>query len=1809
MSKRFALTLTAAASATLLWSMGQALKIANRNEFINFARKVSLGNTYKGVTVSLWEDIDLEGACFNPIGGGKTPFMGKFDGQGHKISNLDMSTNESSVGIFGTVVSGSISNIIVDDSCKITSENKSGDVYVGGIAGTMAAVESPTYITNCVNMADLSAYGTRRSAVGGLLGTLITYGEKAYLKNCANFGETTIKTPGTMAGGILGYGMGSLTRVEINNCLNHGNIQWEANEGNNAGGIVGRISKGNLINCVNMGTIMEQNDTKNIGELCGSAENTNGSYCYCKQNFTPVGSNSSTISVTYFDENFNIQNSSDSPFKLLVTALNNYSRSHKVNEWFLNKDEKNVNFVVDTDEIKTDITFSSKLVLSPKTIGKGYHFEGWYKNSAFTEKFDNETVSNDEKLYGHYEKCTDVHTITFETGRGTNLGKIQAKFGETVSLPHESISKKEVIGLWLDEYGERVSWQYTMPAEDVTLYAKWANVSLNTREDFIAFAKNVNSGVGFTNITISLENDIDMFGAEEIDPIGLAGNNFEGTFDGKGHKISNLVIKSTYPRAGLFGYSSKGMAVRNVIIDESCTIKGNYSAINQLKDFVTIATGGVIGYCMSRELQCVLENTINAGTVEFYGSTAETDSYIGGLVGYFGSYLINSVIRNSLFMGTIKAEGIIESGGVGGIIGCLKGSSSYSPCAIENSMISGKIIFNGNTTNQLGIGGIAGSIYENSIVQNSLDVGEFEINPANGSATFGNITGIMENVVMKNCYWLGTNNYGYGYQSSSAVEDSVSFGADFNLKDKVTVSNTYNGYSLIGALNAYTLGANYLSRWVANVNRKNVTFKFNNNNNNSFTANSMVILLTSFVSGDNSDFFGWYEDPELTILFTKKDISDTSTLYGEWGMRENFIVTFIDNGKVVKNSTVKPGDTINLDSIKLSRKKHSFVGWLDEYGWLASGEYSMPKRNVTFTTLWVKTSLQTPEDLRKFSESVGKGASCHNKTVYLDDDIDMAGVIGFEPIGNNEHPFMGTFEGNGYRVSNLQIRTTAQYSGLFGNGFDITIKNVLLDGDSLVENSYPLGYGCTGGILGYCGAENAKCAIVNAVNYANIVVKGQGSSNTINFGGIIGLCKGFSQMCYIVNCVNFGSVSHQGTTGTSFIGGIVGRCSSWKRNLPCTMWNNINYGNISHRGKTKEGRLGVGGLIGFCDRNNRLSGCVSVGNISLGDKRTCVGSIFGKKESTSETRDNIWFEENDHGDFDNGNIVLDKNLTSENGTAAVDFLRMFVSSKILTQSEWEGGEAVWASEEKNYTSTWVVNKLNKNITVKINGRTVAVYNSSIVLLPTPIENAKYTFGGWKRGNKKVLTEEVYQDTVYSGTWDRVNSPFTITLFCTIMGSWLFVLISIVAVFYARGYNKRVKATRELKRFIYPKVSEGTEIITSLNNIGGLYPKDYERPTMEDALRNAGLNDNQIRDITGTCYKHAYELKNSGKLPRDITVDDAATIAMYTFDFGTSHIKSNPYSLVNFALNNRTEERVNKIKDLLYLIISALRKLPIVHGIYLYRGIRVDVSEKLASDSIGSSGTDDLNDPNAFASRKDGSDISSFEYKEGSIITWNALSSTSPSMNVTKNFLASGLSTGKAAGTLFIMENCWGYDIQPYSLYPTESEILLEPERQFQVVSVIPAELTIVKLRMLKTFIVLPDVYGEHKLRVSPVYFITEKTSKYMQRRRRQKKGLLGFLKDAQAGSGRFFVKPGDRQNGRRMGQKRRGDRQRTRSTNIDGDDDGYDYFDDDEFFESFNDDEDDMNKEWNELSDRNGKQTATTQDAFTSNSTITQKLI
>ena len=225
-----------------------------------------------------------------------------------------------------------------------------------------------------------------------------------------------------------------------------------------------------------------------------------------------------------------------------------------------------------------------------------------------------------------------------------------------------------------------------------------------------------------------------------------------------------------------------------------------------------------------------------------------------------------------------------------------------------------------------------------------------------------------------------------------------------------------------------------------------------------------------------------------------------------------------------------------------------------------------------------------------------------------------------------------------------------------------------------------------------------------------------------------------------------------------------------------------------------------------------------------------------------------------------------------------------------------------------------------------------------------------------------------------------------------------------------------------------------------------YLDDYRIPSIAEALQEAGLSGEGVEFIVNACALVWNRVMRRKGVKEGIPKEDVEAVALYTFDFGSENYESNPYRIINKALVTGDDEYLLRASGMLYLVVSALRRLPRRKGVTLYRGIREGVNMSL--------------------------------YREGSHVVWRGLSSTSPDMGATKAFLANSPSTEQMKGTLFVIENGWGYDLQPYSMFPDEEEILLEPLRCFRVQSVINSVPIVIKLEMLDTPLLLPQVLGE-----------------------------------------------------------------------------------------------------------------------------------
>ncbi|MBO5223560.1 MAG: leucine-rich repeat protein [Clostridia bacterium] len=171
-------------------------------------------DTFKGKTVKLGGNIDLNGLDWTPIGRiGKTStdfaysFKGTFDGQGYIVSNLNVS-NIGWAGLFGIAHQAEINNVKINN-VKLESSRMTGSV-VGQLYGSIDNCHvNNVNITVVPNWDQKNSKFDNGDKVGGIVGWLGDNGNNRHLTNSS---ATNVNIIGYRdIGGIVGYVASSTT--------------------------------------------------------------------------------------------------------------------------------------------------------------------------------------------------------------------------------------------------------------------------------------------------------------------------------------------------------------------------------------------------------------------------------------------------------------------------------------------------------------------------------------------------------------------------------------------------------------------------------------------------------------------------------------------------------------------------------------------------------------------------------------------------------------------------------------------------------------------------------------------------------------------------------------------------------------------------------------------------------------------------------------------------------------------------------------------------------------------------------------------------------------------------------------------------------------------------------------------------------------------------------------------------------------------------------------------------------------------------------------------------------------------------------------------------------------------------------------------------------------------------------------------------------------------------------------------------------------------------------------------------------------
>ena len=262
--------------------------VTSADGLMNVAELVNGGKT--DINITLDKNIDLTGKDWTPIGTDyDNSYTGTFDGGGHTITGLTVTTNDKYAGLFGYLGNfnngaATVKNVVME-GIQITCNHRLG--YAGGVAGFSWGT-----IENCSVSGSIS--GTM--SVGGVVGVQ----RDRPITGCSS--SATVK--GTLnVGGVAGQ---TIFGATLTACYATGNviIEIDRTQDISGGGLVGFNDGISLLSCYATGNVTSTGSSTgyvHIGGFLGDNYIT-VTACYWKNNHEQgIGYNRESTKVTKVD--------------------------------------------------------------------------------------------------------------------------------------------------------------------------------------------------------------------------------------------------------------------------------------------------------------------------------------------------------------------------------------------------------------------------------------------------------------------------------------------------------------------------------------------------------------------------------------------------------------------------------------------------------------------------------------------------------------------------------------------------------------------------------------------------------------------------------------------------------------------------------------------------------------------------------------------------------------------------------------------------------------------------------------------------------------------------------------------------------------------------------------------------------------------------------------------------------------------------------------------------------------------------------------------------------------------------------------------------------------------------------------------------------------------------------------------------------------------------------------------------------------------------------------------------------------------
>lgn len=736
-----------------------------------FADAVKTDSTIKGV---LTQNIDLNHRDWTPV---DANFAGELDGAGHSITNLYCKNETGAAALFaangGTIQNLTVSGKIIgsNESAILTSVNTGtikscttegtlrGGGYTAGIAarnsGTISSSLNRAAVSGTERVAGVTAENSgtvRGSANGGLIrasdmmaaGVAAANETNGTVENCANNGAVVSSSAimRSYVGGVVGWNKGA-----VNGAYNAGNVETL---GGCAGGTVGLNVSKNAVRLYNCGDVTG-GDFEDDGYPTDNAVSSAEALEKARRELAAV------LTLLGEKETISGELSVDGKLEARASVKGVYTgtETELIYVWYYSYGEGDDVVVAIADEFTIPETLSGRVLklkaLSAATTGVLKAEGGKIAGLEGTVRISGAAVVG-RTLTATFHSSSEQGTLHYQWYRGN--AAIDGATGTSYSVTEADLNKRLTVKVTSASAAGTISatTQTVTTAADAGLWelsdcTEPANVGgvyrITKETELHWFASEVNSGN--TAISARLLNDLALTSGNWY-PIGKTGHAYTGTFDGDGHKITNLKVELAQDEVGFFGLIGAGGKVQKLHVQG--TVKATGTA-NQ--------TGGIAGVMSDTEgvasiTDCTFEGTVSGG------------SQVGGIVGSVG--LNNKVERcgsDATVSGSERVGGIAGACSYGNIYYC----RNRGKVGAENAKHVGGIVgdmqnyavvcgsYNtGSVTGADYLGGIAGEVYVASAPLGCYNTGDVGMAMHCGGA-LGSFGGDQYITVVKGSFYKG----------------------------------------------------------------------------------------------------------------------------------------------------------------------------------------------------------------------------------------------------------------------------------------------------------------------------------------------------------------------------------------------------------------------------------------------------------------------------------------------------------------------------------------------------------------------------------------------------------------------------------------------------------------------------------------------------------------------------------------------------------------------------------------------------------------------------------------------------------------------------------------------------------------------------------------------------------------------------------------------------------------------------------------------------------------------------------------------